>query len=361
MAKKKMTEELGTTLAFRRALEITDASMYTESDEGVNTPIVSFRHGMRTTKGYDTTKESGAALKDNGDDSSNLSYVEMAKLNADDSILNIKFGITILPIYTHPEMADSNEKYNLIVQKNNLLLEDEAVDTVSRFYAYKIINGSWGWRNRDVASSISVSVTSKNEDFQNIKMHDVETMPLHPVLTSIQKEFDEIDPLVQFENELKPLTKLIKKALLGEIKPLVLEIKGKFVMQNGATVYPSQLFSPVEVKVGKSPLGKRLFTMPFNSKDVKNVGITAEKINNALRKFDLVCDEDGNERVLSIDPNGSDTITKKAYRGANKRLIDLYKRLLFGEFETLSENDKIFLVGSLVRGGLFQEASKKSK
>ena len=358
----KIKETLGSTLAFRRALEITDASMSSVSNDGKQTPIQQYGHGMRTTKAYDTDKKEGQTTSDNGDDSSNLSYLNMAKLNSDNNTLNISFSVTFLPIYIKPEMADNNEKFKLITEKNKLLLSDQnAVTKVADYYAFKLLNGSWAWRNRDVSTKIDIEINTNIKNKESFKSENVQNMPLHPVLTTVQRELGEKDPIDEYKLTIKPLSNLIKASLLGESEPLQINIQGQFAMQNGATVYPSQLFMPEIPKVGKSPLGRKYFEVPFNNNGVKQVGITAEKINNALRKYDLVTDENENETIISIEPNGSDIITKKAYRGANKRLIDLYKVLLFGDFEAINEVDRIFLIGSLIRGGLFQEASTKAK
>lgn len=354
---KAIKEVLGQTLAFRRAIEITDAGMNSVSKDGKLTPIEQYGHGMRTTKAFDTVKKEGQTTQDNGEDITNLSYLNMAKLSGDEDTLNINFALTFLPIYIKPEMADSNEKFNLIIEKNKLLLSDDsAITKVADYYAFKLLNGSWAWRNRDISTKIEIEITTTDKSF---KSGDVQNMPLHPVLTNIQKELGEADPIEKYKNTVKPLSDLIKSALLGESEPLQLNVQGQFLIQKGAAVYPSQLFMPEAPSIGKSPIGRKYFEIPFNNGDIKQVGITGEKINNALRKYDLVTDADGNESIISVEPNGSDIITRKAYRGAKKRLIDLYKVLLFGNFDDIIENDRVFLIGSLVRGGLFQEKSNK--
>jgi len=359
MAKKKMIEELGQTLAFKRAVEITDAGMSSVAKDGTLTPIIQYGHGMRTTKAFDTEKKEGGTEQDNAEKVDNLSYMNMAKLNANDDTLNINFSLTFLPIYIKPEMADSNEKYNLIIEKNKLLLSDDnALTKVANYYAFKLLNGSWAWRNRDVATKIDIEIKSKDKSF---KSNNVQNMPLHPILTNIQKELGEEDPIAKYKEILNPLAEAIKLALLGKTEPLQLNVHGEFLIQNGAAVYPSQLFLPEIPKIGKSPIGRIYYEMPFNGGERKQVGITGEKINNALRKYDLITDNEGRERIISVEPNGSDIVTKTAYRGAKKRVLDLYKVLLFGDFEDLNENDKVFLIGSMIRGGLFQEQSKAKK
>lgn len=95
--------------------------------------------------------------------------------------------------------------------------------------------------------------------------------------------------------------------------------------------------------------------MPFNGKGVGQTGITGEKINNALRKFDLVTNDEGIESIISIDPNGSDLVSRSALRKGNKRLISLYGKLLFKEYSQLELDEKVFITGCLIRGGLFSE------
>ena len=361
MAKKIIEDNLGQTLAYRRAIEITDGAMSSIDTDNKAIPIIPYLHGMRTTKAYDTDKEAGQTLNTNATDVDNLSCVEAAKLSMDNKFLKINFSATFLPIYVVPEVADSNEKKKLYIEKNTMLINDDAINKVADYYAYKIINASWGWRNRDSANSVRVEIETNNKEIKKFKFENVINHPLHPILTNIQKELGLKDPIEALDSELKRLSVAIKAAWIGETKPLSLNINGQFEMEYGATVYPSQLFSPETITVGKSEIKKRFYTVPFNNKDIKQVGITSEKINNALRKYDLVSDKDGVQNIISIEPNGSDITSKTAFRGSGKRLIDLYKTLVFGEFSDLTEHDKIFLIGSLVRGGLFQEQSDKKK
>lgn len=375
MAKTNNEQTLGQTLAFRRAIEITDAAMSSVSSSGNRTKIIPYIHGMRTQHSYDTSKEQGDANKGNGEKVGNLSVVENAKLNMDDDTLVINFSITILPIHIEPEMANDNEQKKLIIEKNKLLIEDEeTMAFISDCYAYKIINASWAWRNRDIASNIKTSVKINNDGI--LSNENIEQMPIHPILTNTQKEFGDKEPLEQHKDKICKLSNLIKDALTGKSSPLSLSIQGEFKMTKGATVYPSQLFEPIIDKIGGSKIGKKLYVVPFNipnivaidksdhtksprySNNNAQVGITAEKINNALRKFDLVTDEDGEQFIISFDPNGSDISAKKAFRSARNKsnLIFLYKKLLYSDFNELLQDEKIFLVASLVRGGLFQEA-----
>ncbi|WP_457744443.1 type I-F CRISPR-associated protein Cas7f/Csy3 [Sulfurimonas sp.] len=383
MATTKKTEiALGNTLAFKRALEITDGAMFSLSKDGNETKINPYLHGMRTQKSFDTSKDEGDAGKGNGNDTDNLSLVEMAKLNAEDNTLLLKFAVTILPIFIEPEIAESNEQKTLIIEKNKALIaNEEAMNFIADCYAYKIINAAWAWRNRDSAIKITTKVKLDNDKEKELTIKDVQKMPLHPVLTSIQKEFGDENPLVEYRDTINTLSQVIKETFQDKREPLQLEISAELQMTNGATIYPSQLFEPESIKIGKSPLGKKLYTVPFNTINVNainvkeplksvryenpkvQVGITAEKINNALRKFDLVTDKSsGAETIISFDPNGSDSTSKKAFRADDKtNLIMLYKKLLNSNIEDLEQSEKIFLIAMLVRGGLFQEKSTKGK
>ena len=377
MATKEI-KSLGNTLAYRRALEIGDASLFSLSNDGKATAIVPFIHGMRTLKSFDTSKTSSEAHKGNGDDVGNLSVVEMAKLNSNDEILLIKFSTSILPIHISPEVTESYELKKVFEEKNKELVnDDEVMQYIAECYAYKIANASWTWRNRDSASEIKVSVVI-NKD-KEILVEHAKKMPLHPILTSFQKEMGETEePKHFYLKDIKDLAEAIKNTLQGKNGILTLDIQAELKMNAGATVYPSQLFEPVGGKIGKSPLGKKLFTVAFNIQGVKSindsdftksirytndkvqVGITAEKINNALRKFDLVSDGE-NKTIISFDPNGGDISSGKAFRGAKNNLITLYKKFLNSDMEDMSFEDKVFIVANLIRGGLFQEASDKNK
>ena len=350
-AKEKMNS-LGSVLSYRRAVEITDGAMFSGKDM-----IVEYGHGMRTTKGYDTTKKNGEVINDNGGDISNLSYVKMAKLSSNEDTLVIKFGTTFIPIAISPELTDSSEKKKLFENKNKELVDSNSLNIVAKYYAYKILNGSWGWRNRDVANKINV--IAKFDDVL-IENNIAREMPLHPILTTIQKENGVANPLTTYADKIESLSIEMAKAFRGEREPLSVSIEGIFKMSNGSSVFPSQLFLPTKLYEEKSVIGRVFYKVPFNKKGVEQVGITAEKINNALRKFDLLDDGQGNESIISIEPNGSDITTRKAFRGSGKRLIDLYTAHVFSS-EKLELEDEIFLIGMLIRGGLFNEGSENKK
>jgi len=152
----------------------------------------------------------------------------------------------------------------------------------------------------------------------------------------------------------------ILKTLKGENKILNIEIKGEFKIQKGGFVFPSQLFLPEKPKVGKNEISRNYFIIHNPFSDKKQVGITSEKINNALRRYDIVKDGE-EEKIIAIEPSGSDMTTKKSFRGKGKRLNELYLKLVYENYEDLTPNDKIFIIGCLIRGGLFNEASDKTK
>ena len=280
-------QDLGQTLAFRRAMDISDAG-FTNIENDNKSPIKGYYHGMRTTVAYDTSKNQGDSTTKGEGNSANLSAVENAKLDTTCDTLGIDFSINVLPLSTTPEMADDAYRMNLISEQNKkLLLEDEIVLKVAKYYAYNILNASWAWRNREIANNIEVEV-KHNKKIVAVA-NNAQKMPLYPVLTSAQVELGLKNPLDEYNDLIEDLANLIKKRWQGNEEPLILEVVGKLEIANGSQVYPSQLFSTNTIKTEKgSKIGRLLYKMPFSNKAKEQVGITGEKINNALRKFDLL-------------------------------------------------------------------------
>lgn len=361
MAKvKESTQTLGSVLSFRRAVQISDASMHNMDDSYISAYV----HGMRTSQPASKSKKAGEVEKSDG--VGNLSVIEMAKLNTGNDILKVKFQITVLPISISPEMSDSSEKKRLIEKRNQELLKDESLDLVSKYYAYNIINASWGWRNRISASAVKTTVKVKDI---TIEVDDAHNMSIYPVLSPLQIEAGFKNPLDEYSDKIEQLAQSIKKALLGETSPINIDVEGEFKLIHGGEVFPSQIFNPNEEKTGddkKSKIGRRFFKLPFSRKNATYdsrgyVGITSEKINNSLRRFDLLQDGAGEYTVIAIEPSGSDATTREAYRKSGKNLLSLYSDWLFKPESEFTTQDKVFIIGMLIRGGLFNEASDKEK
>jgi CRISPR type I-F-associated protein Csy3 len=351
----KQQLDLPEVFSFRRSVEISDGSMVSVDDAGTEYPIYVREHGMRTTAAYDTERAQRVRGRD-ATDSGNLTLVEKAKIPSEGSILKIDFTARILPIQARADMSSDPAFFADIEKAIKNQIDDKKdaspLSLISKFYAFNLLNASWGWRNRDVASSIKVNITWGNS--KSITIGDAHEWPLHPVKRNAVIEANDIKQPYQDKNDyINELASDIDSAFRGG-HPGVLTIHctGLFTLFSGAEVWPSQVFNPLDVMRGKSKLGKQFFRIPTFSQRADSVGITAEKIGNALRSYDAWhANELGIDDVIAVDPKGGTVRYRLAMRsdGHKDSIHSLLPKFKSGA-STLSLPESIFVMGCIVRG-----------
>jgi CRISPR-associated protein Csy3 len=357
---KRSDYELPSVLSFKRSFEITDAAMSAfRVMNGVSeeADIVLYDHGQRTTKSHETTKKSGDTQR-SGEDSANLVYGQQAKLPVGFDTLAVSFSMLVLEIPVNPDQCASDIWYKALQRSVASAKESGSVDLLARFYAYNIANGSWLWRNKVSASQVEIVAT-----FNGTKLVIKDALDLMPYPVLPKDSEGDGDPHEQFK-PIDALAKAIAASLCGDVKPLRIDIAAKVKMMPGQSVWPSQKYNPTKRVVGKQSNGKEI----VSSRDFYVFGgkpcIVAEKVGSALRTFD----RDHNHpvytsEIIPAEPNGGSLkLGINLRRNGNdlRSLLPIFigikKEEGCAEFMALSREDEQYVMGCIIRGGIFGAA-----
>lgn len=343
-------DALPSVLAFRRCLEIGDAAMRAVKLDGESMSNINvYEHGKRTTAAYNESKDPGKA-NDKGDDSRNLVYGCEAKLPSDCETLAVDFRLTVLPINTDPDSCDKPEWMAALSSKLQELRGGTELAAIGRYYAYNLANGSWLWRNRDVAESVQINIRFGDEDLRINEALDLALRPVLPLGAAGE------DPHVS-ASSIDALADAIAGALAGVRAPLALHVGARVKLFPGQAVWPSQLYIPGKPQAKQNPgFPQRQFFMLNET----TPAISAEKIGNALRTYDRTHgDSRFPEAIIPVEPKGGSLklgVNLRSNRtGVENTAFALLPRLvnISGNCAPLSEDEKRYLLGCLIRGGLY--------
>ncbi len=325
-----MAIKLPEVLSYERKLEASDALMFAGNwgkDPGENTdwsPIaVNPRKNRGTKSSYghrNKTKELAEANVVEGDD---------ASLPHDKDTLKVSFSLRIIGNIGKPFACDNPDFEKAIVKKIKEFKDGKnGLEDLAFRYAYNIANGRFLWRNRVCADKILIKVQNDQNDSITFNGYDFS-------LNDFEEEKDNAD--------LKKLKEIIYKGLSGEGNTFsFIKVDAYVKLGNGQHVFPSQEMNMNEKK-------KVLFKLVVDGKDcgaIHNV-----KIGNAIRSIDNWYNNA--EFPIAVEPYGSVTQMGQAYRKTQKE-GDLYSLMLDWVNEnTVSANDKNFIVANLIRGGVF--------
>jgi CRISPR-associated protein Csy3 len=318
--------ELPSLLSFERKLEASDALMYA-GNWGVNPvkenewkmiPITErWNRSTQSAHGIDDSKKSLPNPVSAGSDDASLPH--------DKNTLKVSFTLRVVGGIGNP-FACNDPSFQVAISEKVGEFKEDSLKVLATRYAFNIANGRFLWRNRVGAEDITVSVSSK-----------VLTGPLlFDAFNFSLNDFEKSDD----DENLKKLAGIIYKGLSSDNEFTLFEIDAYVKLGNGQHVFPSQ-------EMNMNAKGKVLFQLE-NCAAMHNV-----KIGNAIRTIDNWYADA--EFPIAIEPFGAVTQKGQAYR---KSKNDLYTLMLdwLNEKE-ISDNDKTYVVGNLIRGGVFSRKS----
>ncbi len=324
---------LPSVLAFDRKLEPSDALMHSGNwanigDKSAWNTIALFERRNRAVKSnfkQEVLEDEEQLQKQVAE--ANLAWGDDAALGHDSDTLKVSFSLRVVGGLSQPSACNKVEFENSFCEK----IEDyvqSSLDELADRYAYNIANGRFLWRNRVGAQDIKVHVT-------------------HAGLSSVL-EFDayeySLKNTMSDDANVKKLSQLIKNGLAGN-ENTVLTITAFAKLGEGQRIWPSQemvLNSP------KGEKSRHLFSLN---------GVAAmhcEKIGNALRTIDdWYPDFESTNKPIAIEAYGSVTQRGVAYRSSRNDFKTLILKWL--NDESLSPDDKHFVIAMIIRGGVFGE------
>ena len=342
----------GISVSFRKCMVVSDGTME---------DVKLFLRKMRTTMSED-------AAGGSGENSNNLQTTEKAIATVDKTVINFKFK----PVKIKGSLVQGNIMDKLVTIFEEIYQDqdfEKFLEKNAESIAYNILQGKWMWRNREIALTADVKVDVKNKNDNIIDTIEVEDVIEIPYI-DFDENFKIKYPNTDFETKTKKLSEYILKAFKNEMN-LYLDITGTISTFAGTEVHPSQLFVD-NINLIKKIIKDR-YNEDFHAKNpdtrvklyYKEVitdkpAITAEKLGNALRTYDVwYNDYPIFKKPISIEITGGNLATqsfprKRIFRDILKELVEDKK------FNQLTDQDKMYFVACLIRGGVPVE-SKKNK
>ncbi|EGG9814458.1 type I-F CRISPR-associated protein Csy3 [Salmonella enterica] len=330
--------KMASSLSFTRHLSPSDAMMTAGNWDDVNNAdawravsvieksvrgVISNR--LKAGVGSDPTK-----LK-HQIEAANLQTVDAAALPIDCDTLRLAFTLRVLPGVEIPSVCNDVAVEAAITKAIKGYIEQTQMVELARRYAHNIASGRFLWRNRVGYEDLMVRVKADGEVF----------------------EFVEFEP-GDFETEseqLDALSALIASSLAGS-QSLLLHVEAFCRMGEGQEVFPSQELVLDTV----SKKGKILYAVDGCA------AMHSQKIGNALRAVDTWYNDytTAGQGAISVEVYGSVTTRGLALR-TPKSKTDFYS--LFDDWickgKVPSLEQQHFVVGNLIRGGLFGGKDEK--
>lgn len=329
-------------LAFRRALECSDALMYSGKYaargqfEGY-TPIALQEKSVRGT--ISNRLKKGDLKKELDPENANLQKVDAAALKTEDDCLGLEFTLKVLPLAEPSACGDLayQQRYLSRVQG---YAEEHGYATLAHHYAQNLVNGRYLWRNLLGAMKLAVELEvhdgekSQSLSFEEPRLSVREFLPAgkHP--------------------QLDQLAGWIAAALKGE-QPLFIRVRSFAWLGEMQEVYPSQELTLDEGN-GKNKKSRVLYQVNGQA------ALHSQKVGNALRTVDVWhkgVDEVG---PIAAEVYGAVTSMSTAFRlpGTKEDFYSLFDKWMLREDASLTAEQQHYVIAVLIRGGVFGQSAK---
>ncbi len=341
-----MANELKTAsvLAFERKLDPSDALLFAGEwgARGKSTawaPVTLREKSVRgTISNRLKTKDQDPAKLDAAIESPNLQTVDVATLPAAADTLKVQFTLRVLAGTGQPSACNDAAYRHKLLATVGSYVQQHGFAELARRYAANLANGRFLWRNRIGAEQVEVNVGHIEDG--DAKASWTFNALAHTLL-------DLTAPAAEARG-LSELTALIAGGLSGSTHVL-LQVAAFVRIGAGQEVFPSQ---ELILDKGSSKKSRTLY-------DVNDVAaIHSQKIGNALRTIDTWYPQASDNGPIAVEPYGSVTTQGKAYRQPKEK-VDFYNLL-----DSWVIKDKVpeleqqhFVIATLIRGGVFGEAS----
>lgn len=342
MAKKN---DIASVLAFEKKLVPSDGLMFGTQWASRNEKLEPLTLQEKSVRGTISNRLKAAIkgdpLKLNAEvEKPNLQTVDSCALGEYQDTLALKFTLKVLSNIQQPSACNHqqfNEKYTQVAED---YIAQEGFLELAKRYATNLANGRFLWRNRVGVERMEVQISLAGSDKQWL--------------------FDATNFSTRdFENgtaEVNELATQIADALSGKKDFILLNIVAFAQVGNMQDVYPSE---ELVLEKGNSSKGNKSKVL-YNVNDI--AAMHSQKIGNAIRTIDTWYPQytEANSGPIAIEPYGAVTNLGIAYRNPKEKsdfftLFD--KWVLEGDLDQL--NDKHYVMGVLVRGGVFGESGKE--
>ena len=337
--------------SFTRTLIITDGRFFCLNANEVETDLPVLRHGIRGTQNINKA----------GDyEVSNVQVTETARTASDSTAFGVEYSLRFLPLQTSLFSCvgtDAEKLRNAFNTFAHSAAGSDGLKEVALRFARNVLNGRWLWRNRSLGASIKISVTGDDIEIQS-----------YDALSSSLNHFND------YSQEEKRLGEVIAGCLAGE---RVTGLKVRAIVELGFTgsveVFPSQNYVERKPKGFARPLYKIGHADPVKQdrnegligyNDVRKTGVAAlrdQKIGSALRTIDTWYSkvEENHGKPIAVEPVGANLELMTFFRSKKDKNTAFDIALRMDELDPNSE-EGMFMIASLMRGGVYGESDKAS-
>ncbi|XKM13993.1 type I-F CRISPR-associated protein Csy3 [Orbaceae bacterium ac157xtp] len=331
---KNSNLKTASVLAFERSFDVSDA-VFTQKSKN-NDVVIPVAVTEKSIRGTISNRLKNAIANDPTKldaeiEKANLQRVDVAMLDHDKDTLLVEWTCKVLPFAGKPCVCNDMEYQNLLESTIQDYIKEQGFADLAKRYATNILNGRWLWRNRMSAETLNITVT----------YHD-KVMSVDNAKSLSLNSFDHNDSTIN------DLASIIEKGLSGK-EFVLFSVKAELNVGFGQEVYPSQ-----ELVLDT---GKEKSKVLYHKNN--QAAMHSQKISNALRTIDTWYAEDA-QFPIAIEPYGAVTTMGHAFRQP-KQKNDFYT--LFDNWvlngEKPSVNEQHYVVGILIRGGVFGASGKE--
>ncbi|MCY4523854.1 MAG: type I-F CRISPR-associated protein Csy3 [Halobacteriovoraceae bacterium] len=344
-------QEIGkvTVLAFEKKLIPSDGIMYGvnwENRTEKSSPLSIIEKSVRGTISNRLKKKEGndTAKLDNKIENPNLHKIDSCSLESGQDTLKLNFTLKILSGVEHPSACNNDKFYQSYLEMVEDYKKDCGFGELAKRYAINIANARYLWRNRVGAENLEVIVKIVNNNDGNsseITFDDPTSIGI--------KNFDSSNEnLVKIKQE-------IESSLSGKKEFVLFDVTAFSRLGKAQEVYPSEELVLDQDK-GKGVKDKILYQVKGKA------AMHSQKIGNALRTIDTWYPGFAEKKTgpIAIEPYGAVTNLGTAFRKPKEKkdFYTLFDRYARGD-NSLSKDEKHYVMAVLIRGGIFGESSKE--
>ena len=352
----KTFDKMPAVFSLSRSLLITDGAFYNLiGGKYEDHPLCIIRHGILGTQNVTEGEADNVA---NGERKvANVQQTETAKTAHNAQGLVVVFDLRMLNLADGLAACAANNVettravreslFNFVERAKN---SDGLIEVANR-YARNIANGSWLWSNRTIASTIEIEVVDVNNGAE-IARFDALSIPMNHFKKYSTGEL--------------AVGAVLAAGLRGDRRAgIQVRATVRFGINGSVEVHPSQAFLENKPKGFARALyklsGSNIQEQEDRTQGVRimgHAGLRDQKITNCLRRIDTwYKDFDLIRKPIPIEPNGANLEFMEFFRHDKKSgcATSILSRL--NELDP-STPDGMYIIGSLIRGGVYGEKDK---
>lgn len=348
--------QLPGVLSFQRGQICSDGVFYNRSGGETGSAIPVIRHGIRGTQNVVSGDE----------EVSQIQTTETAKTDSGSDGFAIEFSYRPLPFedcLCALASKDDSLAASIETQIDQFIEKAKCsagMTEVANRIARNIANARWVWRNRSLATSLTIEVKASNGSEEALLSFDAFKIPLNnfDAYTDQEKILGEM--IASNFNHLNNWCFTVKALIDLGFKGAV-EV---FPSQNYAAGKPKGFARPL-YKLGKpDPIiysDDRKIREFQDTRRMGDAGLRSDKIMNALRTIDTWYPEFSTVmRPIAIEPNGASQDLQRFLRPNTNRDATAFKLILRIGLIDPNTPAGMFIIGALLRGGVYSESEKES-